>query len=417
MATFRANSANTMADAERYIGNTLLKESVHQQCKRLQCDNASPYIFDVSVYIVLGKRHGYCHVSVVIRIESGNIQKMATEHSAPTLSDVAREAGVSTATVSRCLNSPEQVVERTRIKVMEAVMSLGYSPNFGARAMAAKRTKTIGAIIPTMENAIFARSVQAFQEELGVQGYTLLVASTSYRMDLEEEQIRSLVARGADGLLLIGHDREDSILQFLETQNVPALVAWTFEKDARLPCIGFDNRRSMRALADKAIGLGHRKIGMISGLTHSNDRARGRVDGIREAMQAAGMDPQSLQLVETAYGIETGGQAFAKIMSSDTPPTVILCGNDVLAVGAVKQAARQGIAVPDDVSITGFDDNELASVVSPELTTVHVPHRAMGSKAARMLLDMVRNNFDGQSLELEANIQVRESLSPPRTRV
>lgn len=340
---------------------------------------------------------------------------MTTEQSAPTLSDVAIKAGVSTATVSRCLNSPDRVVESTRIKVMDAVKALGYSPNFGARVMAAKRTNTIGAIIPTMENAIFARGLQAFQEELRAHGYTLLVASSSYRPELEEEQIRALVARGAEGLLLIGNDRDPAILRFLKTQNVPALVAWTFDKDSELPTIGFDNKKSMRALADQIIALGHRKIGMISAPTQSNDRARARIEGVRDAMREAGIDPKSLRIVETDYGIDTGADAFEQMMAADTRPSAVLCGNDVLAAGAVKKAIELGISIPDDVSVTGFDDIELANVISPALTTVHVPHRDMGKKAARMLMNMVNHKFDGQSLELSADVRIRDSLAPPNT--
>ena len=136
-------------------------------------------------------------------------------YSAPTLTDVAKKSGVSTATVSRCLNTPDRVAKRTRDKVEDAIAMLGFTPNFGARVMASKRTYTIGAIIPTMENAIFASGLQAFQDELHKQGYTLLVASSSYDPKIEEEQIRTLVARGVDGLLLIGHDRSPEIIDFL----------------------------------------------------------------------------------------------------------------------------------------------------------------------------------------------------------
>ena len=152
--------------------------------------------------------------------------------SAPTLEDVARRAGVSTATVSRCLNEPARVTDATRERVTDAVAALGYSPNFGARALAARRTRTIGAVIPTMEHAIFARALQAFQEALQAKGFTLLVASSSYQPDLEEEQIRALVARGAEGLLLVGHDRPERVYEFLEMQNVPALIAWAFHRSS-----------------------------------------------------------------------------------------------------------------------------------------------------------------------------------------
>jgi LacI family transcriptional regulator len=280
--------------------------------------------------------------------------------------------------------------------------------------MAAKRTNTIGAIIPTMENAIFARGLQAFQEELRERGYTLLVASSSYRADIEEEQIRALVSRGADGLLLIGHDRDPSVYRFLETQNVPALVAWSFDDTAHLPSIGFDNRKSMRALAEEVIGLGHRRIAIISAAVTSNDRARERVAGVRDALAAAGIAPEDLAIIETAYGIGSGAIAFEQLMALDPRPTAIICGNDVLAVGAMKQARTLGLEVPKDISITGFDDIELANVVVPALTTVHVPHREMGSKAARMLVDIVERKSAGKTIELAATVCLRGSLGPPR---
>ncbi|MCX8954377.1 LacI family DNA-binding transcriptional regulator, partial [Ruegeria sp. NA] len=178
---------------------------------------------------------------------------MSKHRSAPTLDDVAKAAGVSTATVSRCLNNPQQVVEATRKRVLSTVEELGYTPNFAARVMAAKRSFTIGAIIPTMENAIFARGLQAFQEEIHQRGYTLLVSSSAYEPEAEKDQIRTLVARGADGLLLIGHDRDADIYDYLDRRKVPALVAWSFLPDKPVPSVGFDNRKAMKALADQII--------------------------------------------------------------------------------------------------------------------------------------------------------------------
>ena len=296
---------------------------------------------------------------------------------------------------------------------MAAVRNLGYTPNFAARVMAAKRSLTIGAIVPTLENAIFARGLQAFQEELLAQGYTLLVASSSYRADTEEEQIRTLVSRGADGLLLIGHDRDPAILKFLQTQNVPALVAWTYDDNASLPSVGFNNRKSMRALVENVITLGHRRFGVISGKTETNDRARQRVEGAFDAIRASELNVNTIEVIETDYGIENGADAFAQLMSLKTPPTVVICGNDVLAVGAMKKARELSLDVPADVSITGFDDLELASVVVPALTTIHVPHREMGTKAAQALIEMVEKKVVQKSVELESSIRIRGTLAPP----
>lgn len=340
---------------------------------------------------------------------------MKGNRTTPTLSDVAMRAGVSTATVSRCLNSPQQVVEKTRARVLQAVKELGYSPNFVARAMVAKRTNTIGAIIPTMENAIFARGLQAFQEELDARGFTLLVASSSYRPELEERQIRTLIARGADGLLLIGYDREPAVYDLLDTRGVPALVAWSHDRAASRPSIGFDNRAAMRDLARRTIALGHRQLAMISAEVAHNDRARGRLLGVRDAMREAGIDPGGLRLVETPYGIGNGAAAFARLFGEGPAPSAIMCGNDVLAVGALREARQRGLDVPGDVSITGFDDIELAQVAVPALTTVHVPHREMGRQAAQMLIAMVEGDDAPGPVELRTDTRMRGSLAhPPR---
>ncbi|MDT8328274.1 MAG: LacI family DNA-binding transcriptional regulator [Roseovarius sp.] len=335
------------------------------------------------------------------------------EHNLPTLADVATRAGVSTATVSRCLNSPGQVQEHTRLRVMTAVQELGYSPNFGARALAARRTNTIGAIIPTMENAIFARAIQAFQEELHASGVTLLIASSSYSPEIEEEQIRALVARGADALLLIGHDRSPEVYQFLESRGVPVLISWVYDPALARLSIGFDNRLAMAGLAAEVLQLGHRNIGIISAECAGNDRARARVDGVHDAMRAQGLDPSMAHLIETHYSIENGGKALWHMMQHDPRPTAVICANDVLAVGAVQMARRLGLRVPDDISITGFDDIELARVVEPPLTTVHVPHREMGRQAARLLVDMVAGAPARESVRLETTLQIRGTLAAP----
>lgn len=330
----------------------------------------------------------------------------------PTLADVARTANVSTATVSRCLNSPGQVSAKTHDKVMRAVDALGYSPNFSARALAARQTKTVGAIIPTMDNAIFARGIQAFQEELREHGFTLLIASSAYQEDQEEEQIKTLTARGADGLLLIGYHRDSKIYDFLEKRRVPVLLAWVFDPNADRIAIGFNNRQAMKELATEVLARGHRRLGFISAFTKANDRARDRVQGVYDAIKAAGMDADSVALIETKYSIEYGAEAFRALMAGSDRPTAVMCGNDVLAVGALRAAIELGLNVPGDVSITGFDDIELASVAPVPLTTIHVPHRRMGRQAARMLIDMLAGKTPTKGVELEVSMCLRETLGP-----
>ncbi len=335
-----------------------------------------------------------------------------TPHNAPTLDDVARQANVSTATVSRCLNRSGKVSEKTRERVMSAVEALGYTPNFGARALAAKRTLTIGAVIPTMANSIFARGLQAFQETLNEHGYTLLVSSTGYDPRKEAEQIRTLLARGADGLLLIGYDRDAATYDFLQARNVPFLLSWAYRSDEPHPAIGFDNCQSMMELTKLVLEMGHTDVAIISGIRDGNDRAVDRVKGIHMGLAQAGVNPQTAPLIEVDYTIEDGAAAFADLMQGRKRPTAVLCINDVLAAGAIQRAQQMGIRVPDDVSITGFDDIEIASLVTPKLTTVHVPHAHMGSLAATALVDMIENKTTVKPVALDSAIQMRGSLGP-----
>lgn len=337
---------------------------------------------------------------------------MPAQRPIPTLQDVAARSGVSTATVSRAINFPDQVAPRTRERVKAAISELGYSPNFGARAMAARRTNTIGAIIPTMENAIFARGLQAFQDELRQHGLTMLVASTAYQPASEEEQIRSLVARGAEALLLIGYHRDPEIYRFLEAQGVPVILTWAFDAASPLASVGFDNAAAMQEMTAKVIEMGHRDLAMISANTALNDRAKARHDGVLAAMQDAGLSARDLIFIETEYGIEEGARAFEQVMAADPRPTAVLCGNDVLAVGALRRARDMGIRVPEDVSITGFDDIELAQVVYPALTTVHVPHREMGRLAAKALVSCLNTGKPMEKVRLETKAVYRGTLAP-----
>ena len=323
-------------------------------------------------------------------------------------------AAVSTATVSRCLNNSGHVTEKTRLKVQQAIQTLGYSPNFGAQALAAKRTNTIGAIIPTMENAIFARGIQAFQETLAENGITLIIASCSYRPELEEEQIRSLVARGADALLLIGQSRPAATYQFLARRNIPYVLAWAHKKESQHCYIGFDNQAAAQTITRQVLELGHRNLGVIVGLTRNNDRARDRITGIEHAIADYGAQTAPLQVIEAEYTFQEGAKALDQLLANPTPPTAVICGNDVLAVGAVKRAKQLGLAVPEDLSITGFADIEVSELIDPELTTVHVPHREMGIAAAKSLIAMLKTQTPVESHLLETRIVNRQSLGPAK---
>ena len=263
-----------------------------------------------------------------------------------------------------------------------------------------------------MENAVFARGIQAFREELVRHGNTLLIASCAYDETLENEQIRTLVARGADVLLLIGYHRQPEVCEFLRKRSVPCLVAWSDEDTKTQPAIGVNNRNAMAELARLVIRQGHRNIACISAPTASNDRARGRVEGIRLALAEAGLAADAMPLIQTPYSIEYGEAAFRELLATAPATTAVMCVKDVLAIGALRAAKEMEMSVPEDISVTGFDDIEIASLAEPVLTTVHVPHREMGRRAANMLIQITKQREACDSVELPTDIRLRRTLGP-----
>lgn len=331
----------------------------------------------------------------------------------PTLEDVARIAKVSTATISRSINKPDTVANTTRDRIQNVIRDVGYTPNSGGRMLASNRSNTVGAIIPTMENAMFASGLQSFQEELSDFGVTMLVASSGYDGEHELQRIRSLLSRGADGLLLIGADRPPESSRFLAIRQVPYVVSWFYKPDPTVLFAGIDNHKAAHNMAMEALKLGHRRIAMIAGISESNDRAGNRIAGVKAAVQDYGDNAQMISIIETGYSQDNGGEAFEQLMAAPETPTVVICGNDVLAAGAIVRARQLGIAIPAQVSITGFDDIDIASAVYPSLTTVRVPQQEMGRTAARLLLDLLFEEGTPSSIEFETDIIHRESLASP----
>lgn len=329
----------------------------------------------------------------------------------PTLEDVARRAGVSTATVSRTMNMPDRVREPTRLRVQQAVADLGYTPNFGGQALASRRTNTVGAIIPTMDNAIFAHALQTLEETLAQEGVTLLVATSQYSREREAAQVRALLGRGVDGLVLIGAERDPALYEMLDTRELPYVVLWITPGDGRHVTIGFDNDAAARMVVRRVHEAGHRKLAMIAGVTTGNDRAAARVAGATACCEEFGLAP--LDIVEANYTPEAGEAAARELLIAEDRPTAIICGNDVLAAGAIAAAGKLGLNVPQSVSIVGFDDIDIARLITPPLTTVRVPHRRMGGAAARQILGWIRTGTRPDSIEYDPVWIERGSLAAP----
>lgn len=334
--------------------------------------------------------------------------------SAVSLDDVAAYAKVSTASVSRVLNGLATVSENVRRTVHEACDALGYVPNGAARALAARRTMTIGAVVPTIENVGFATTLSTLQSSLKSAGYTLLLASSNYEASAELNEVRLLLSRGIDGLMLVGGEHDERLLPLTKLHGVPVVETWSITSGRT--CVGVDNVAAARALTAELVALGHTRIGLIAGVTHGNDRADARRRGVLEGLAEHGLTLNSGWFTERPYRVADGRAAMRGLIQSPDCPTAVICGNDQLALGALIEAGAQGLTVPDDVSIAGFNDLEFAAHTNPSLTTVRIPTEEIGSEAARLLLHAIQEKSAPGSVTLPYTIMLRGSTARPKAR-
>ncbi len=332
----------------------------------------------------------------------------------PTIDDIAKAAGVSTATVSRVLNTPDIVRPALRKRVEDHVRALGYVRHGAARALASAQSHTVGVVIPTLESAIFSSGVIAMESRLREEGYTMVLSVTNYDQEQKFIQVRRLIERGVDGMILVGRDHDDDTIRLLANRKCPYVATWAFAEKPEVPCVGFDNVKAAQDATQHLIDLGHRRIATISGITAGNDRARDRLAGVTSALRKAGLALN--ELIESAYDLGAGRDAMKQLMSApaERRATAVFCGNDVLAIGAVLEAQSMGLDVPSDVSIVGFDNLPLAEHLRPGLTTVHVPSRRMGHAAADFVLNAIKGKHEQTSIALPTNLIVRGTTAAPK---
>ncbi|MDH5354255.1 MAG: LacI family DNA-binding transcriptional regulator [Gammaproteobacteria bacterium] len=331
------------------------------------------------------------------------------------LNDVARQAKVSTATVSRVLNNPEKVAEKSRLMVQAAIDQLGYIPDGVARALASNHTGAIGAVVPTLDNAIFAAGVQGFQSRLKKLGYTVILASHEYDLEEEFNEVKTLLRQGIDALLLVGSIHDPRLPKLLEEKKTAYVNCWSYKPNSSQPYIGFDNKNAAKVLTDYLLDLGHRDIAVIVGRTRNNDRAMDRLRGIRQAIEERNLELPQHRILERSYTVKQGREAMRVLLQNSTPPTAVMCGNDILALGALAECQSVGIRVPEELSITGFDDLDISAQIIPPLTTIHVPLAEMGELAANFLVSQINNESTLLHTEMKTELMVRGTTAKPRS--
>ena len=319
------------------------------------------------------------------------------------VTDVARLAGCAPATVSRALNNPDMVSPEKRAKVESAMLELGYVRNPAARALRSQRSNMVGVLIPTLDYALYARMVGAANAKFSEAGISTLIATYNYDLDVEVGEARLLLERGAEALILVGNNHRPKLHDMLEQFGVPYVCTYVSNPGSKHPTVGFDNATAAAKLAQHLVHLGHRTICVISGITKDNDRTTERLEGIKEELGRHGIDLTESMITERAYSISDGRKACALLLSRNEPkPTAIVCGNDVLAFGALVECHARGLNVPDDISIVGFDNLDFSMHSNPPLTTIDVPAEEMGAVAAGQIL----GNLNGEPVSLHNPVEV-----------
>jgi LacI family transcriptional regulator len=304
-----------------------------------------------------------------------------------TLKALADRCGISSATLSRVLNHPEMVRPELRARAEAALAEAGYVPHGAARSLASRRTRTMGAVVPTVDSALFARIVDGVQQTIHSHGYQLLLASNNYSPQREAAEVRALIERGVDAMLLVGTARSPDLYAMLQLHGVPFVTTCHYDESAAWPTIGWDNVTESERIADYLLDIGHRQFGVIAGVTTDNDRAADRVAGFRNALERRGIELPAARVIERPYTVPEARGAMAALLRMPEPPTAVMCGNDILAYGALQECLWRNIQVPQQVSITGFDNIEMAAHCRPGITTLHVPAFELGERAANILLD------------------------------
>lgn len=333
-----------------------------------------------------------------------------------TILDVAKLAGVSTATVSRVINNPDQVREDTRSKVERAMQLCNYKYNALARGFATKQSKTIGLIIPTIRNSVFAESTRGVQDYADGQQNQVILGNTYYSYDQEEKLIKTLLEKQVDGLIITTTNPKGAVLKSLVDEGVPFVLLYSTLKGGPMSAVGIDNYRGGYLATEHLVQLGHQRIGMVAGNFSMSDRSLHRWHGYKQCLKKYDISYDKELLAQTDYSLAGGKAAAQKLLSLKTPPTALFCSNDYLALGAMKGAREMGLNLPQDLSVVGFDDILIASHIVPELTTVYQPAYEMGKLGAKLLFELMAKESKPVQLMLDSSLIVRASTVSPDSR-
>jgi DNA-binding LacI/PurR family transcriptional regulator len=329
------------------------------------------------------------------------------------MKDVAEQAGVALSTVSYVLNNSGPVAADRRARVREAVRALGYLPNESARNLKRGSVATIGLVIPDLVNQYFAMIAEGVEQAASQKDVLVVFCTPEASGEGESWNSRLMRSQRLDGLIYLSgaNLRLESLMEL--TQVGPVVLVDEKLLGFSLPCVVSQNRQGAREIAAHLTSLGHERLAILGGPPELWT-AEQRLSGYREAIAAAGFNPDAVPVFTGDYRMESGEQLAAEALSGPASkrPTALICANDLMAIGALSYCRRAGLRVPEDVSVVGFDDMPISSLLTPSLTTIRQPARELGMEAVKLLLSLVDGAEPVSRPPSPVSLRVRESTGP-----
>jgi LacI family transcriptional regulator len=331
-----------------------------------------------------------------------------------TIKDIARIANVSHTTVSRALNDKSRICRETKEKILSIAKQLNYRPNFVARSLVMKRTKTLGLVITTIVNPFYPELAQEIETTANSLGYNIILCCTHSDLSTEKKYIDMLRSKGVDGIIFTSAHLNDSNIEELAEESFPIILVnrRTYEPAMRerVDYVGIDNTRGGYVAVEHLIRLGHERIGVIGGQPDSSVGVE-RLEGGKKALRVYGLEEKEVYFLDGDFLKGSGYEAGRRFMGMADPPTAVFATNDYMALGAYEAIIDQGFKIPEEVALVGFNDIEFSSIKGIELTTIGQKKYEMGPVAVKMLVDRVegRRTETVQETILDPELIIRKT--------
>ncbi|RBP93827.1 LacI family transcriptional regulator [Cytobacillus firmus] len=327
-----------------------------------------------------------------------------------TIYDVAREANVSMATVSRVVNGNPNVKPATRKKVMEVIDRLGYRPNAVARGLASKKTTTVGVIIPDISSTFFAELARGIEDIATMYKYNIILSNSDQNIEKELHLLNTMLGKQVDGIVFMGGNITSEHVEEFEKSPVPIVLAGSIEETGKIPSVNINYEQAAFDVTKSFIEKGHKNVSIVVGPLREPINQEKKLAGYKRALEEAEVSFRDELVVEGDYTYDSGIEAFEKLLEADPRPTAIFAGSDEMALGIVHGAEDKGYNIPKDFEVISSDNTRLALMVRPQLTSVVQPLYDIGAVAMRLLTKLMnKESVDEQIVVLPHRIEERSS--------